>query len=77
MVNLENELIQIHQEVICREASLRQALRQSGMVNPTLIERALPAFGETLIRVGTWLKEHSYHQLTSEEASVPTFFIML
>jgi hypothetical protein len=77
MVNLENEAIQIHQEVIRRETSLQQALRQSGMVNPTLFDRALPAFGETLIRVGTRLKEHTYHQLTSEEASVPTFLIML
>jgi hypothetical protein len=77
MVNLENELIQLHQEVIRRETSLRQALRQSGMVNPTLIDRAVPALGETLIRVGTRLKEHSYHQLASKEASVPTFLIML
>jgi hypothetical protein len=77
MDNQENDAIQIHQESIRRETSLRQALRQSGMANPALIDRALPALGETLIRVGTRIKEHSYHKLTAEEASLPTFLIML
>jgi hypothetical protein len=77
MDDLENDAIQIHQELIRRESSLRQALRQSGLVNPALIDRALPALGETLIRVGTRLKEHSFHQLTSEEATAPNFLIML
>jgi hypothetical protein len=77
MDNLENDAIQIHQELIRRESSLRQTLRQSGMVDPALIDRALPALGEALIRVGTRLKEHSFHKLTSEEATAPTFLIML
>jgi hypothetical protein len=77
MVSQENETIQIHQEVIRREASLRQAFRQSGLVNPALIDRASTALGETLIRIGTRLKDHSYPRLTAEDASVPTFLIML
>jgi hypothetical protein len=77
MVNLENETIQIHQEVIRRETGLRLALWQSGIVKPGFIDRALPTLGETLIRIGTRLKERSYPKLTSEEASVPTFLIML
>lgn len=77
MDNLENDAVQIHQELIRRESSLRQALKQSGMVDPAWIDRALPALGEALIRVGTRLKEHSIHKLSSEEATVPTFLIML
>jgi hypothetical protein len=77
MDNLENREIQIHQEFIRREASIRLALKQSGLINPPLFSRALPNLGETLIRIGTRLKERSYHQLTSEEATAPTFLIML
>jgi hypothetical protein len=67
----------IHQEFIRREASLHLALKQSGMANPHLIERVLPALGDALCRLGTRLKEHSYRKLTSEEASAPTYLIML
>ena len=77
MDNRENDAIQIHQELIRRESGLRQALRQSGLVDPALIDRALPALGETLIRVGTKLKEHSLHKMTSKEVTAPTFLIML
>ena len=77
MVILENDAIHIHQEFIRREASLRLALKQSGMANPPIFQRVLPSLGEAMIRVGTRLKEHSYHKLTSEEASAPTFLIML
>ncbi len=77
MVNLENESIQIHQEKIRREADLRLALRQSGIGNPPLMDRALPALGETLIKVGNRLKEHSSPRLSAEEASLPAFLIML
>ena len=77
MDNQENDTIRIHQESIRRETSLRHALKQSGIANSALIDRALPALGETLIRVGTRLKEHSDHKLTAEEASLPTFLIML
>ncbi len=74
---LKNDTMHIHDEFMIREASLRLALKQSGLVEPPLIERALSTLGETLIRLGTSLKEHSYHKLTSEEASAPTFLIML
>lgn len=74
---LKNDTIHIHDEFMLREASLRLALKQSGLVEPPLIERALSSLGEMLIRLGTNIKEHSYHKLTSEEASAPTFLIML
>lgn len=77
MENLHDDTIFIHQEFIRRETSLRLALKQSGMAGPRLVERALPILGEALCRFGTRLKEHSYHKLTSEEASAPTFLIML
>jgi hypothetical protein len=77
MVNPENEFIQIHQEVIRREANFRQTLRQSGIVNPPLMDRGLTLLGNTLIRMGTRLKERAYTRLTAEEASVPTYMIML
>lgn len=74
---LNNDSIHIHQEFILREASLHLALKQSGMVNPPLVARVLPALGDALIRLGTRLKEHSYRKLTPEETSTPTFMIML
>jgi hypothetical protein len=77
MDNLYNYEPEIHQEFIRREASIRLALKQSGLINPPLLNRALPSFGEILIRLGNRLKEHSYHQLSSEEATAPTFLIML
>jgi hypothetical protein len=77
MDNLYNDEILIHQEFIRREASIRLALKQSGLNDPPLLNRALPTLGETLIRIGHRLMEHSYHPLTSEEATAPTFLIML
>jgi len=74
---LRNETIQIHDEFMLREASLRLALKQSGLVEPQLMERVLSKLGESLIQLGTRLKEHSYRKMTSEEASAPTFLIML
>ena len=74
---LGDDMIHVHQEFIRRESSIHLALKQSGMINPPIIDRFLPAIGDFLCRVGTRLKEHSYHKLTSEEASAPTFFIML
>ena len=77
MENLENELINIHQETIRREAFIRQMLRHSGMSNPPLMDRASISLGDLLIRIGTRLKERPYTRLTTEEASVPAFLIML
>jgi hypothetical protein len=77
MENLENELIQIHQEGIRSEALLRQALKQSGMINPPVFRRAIPVLGEALIRVGTRLKQPSYTRLSADESTVPSFLIML
>lgn len=74
---LTNDSIHIHQEFVRREASLRLALKQSGLIDPSIVARILPAVGETLIRIGTRLKEHSFRKLTPEEASTPTFLIML
>jgi hypothetical protein len=77
MDNLENEFIHIHQEVIRREVETSQALRQSGMVNPHLSDRGLTLLGDALIRIGTRLKDRTYTRLNAEEASAPTFLIML
>jgi hypothetical protein len=77
MDDLYDYEISIHQEFIRREASIHLALKQSGLVNPPLLNRVLPALGEVLIRLGNRLKEQSYRQPTSEEATAPTFLIML
>jgi hypothetical protein len=77
MDNLENEFVQIHQEGIRRETNIRHALRQSGIVNAPIIDRGLSLLGDTLIHMGTRLKERGYTTLTAEEATVPTFLIML
>jgi hypothetical protein len=77
MDDLYDYQVSIHQEFIRREASIRLALKQSGLIKPPLLNRVLPVFGDALIRVGNRLKEHSYRQPTSEEASAPTFLIML
>jgi hypothetical protein len=77
MDNLESEFVQIHQEGIQREANIRQALRQSGMIKPHIIDRGFTKLGDMLIRIGTGLKNHAYTRITADEASVPTFLIML
>jgi hypothetical protein len=74
---MESELITIHQESIRREAYLRKALSQSGLVNPPIMDRASSAVGEILIRIGTRLKERAYTRLVVEGASVPSYLIML
>lgn len=74
---LKSDTIYIHQEFLRRETSLHLALKQSGMVKPPLFDRVLPALGERLIQIGNRMKEHSYRKLTSDEASAPTFLIML
>ena len=71
------EAINIHQETLCREACLNQALRQAGLTNPPLMDRALPRLGDTLINIGLKLKERSHARMTTEQAPVPSFLIML
>jgi len=73
----ENDKIRIHQELIRREASLRRALKQSGVAKPPLRQRFVSAIGDILCRVGTRLKNQSYHKLSSEEPNPPTYLIML
>jgi hypothetical protein len=77
MISPDYEYIQVHQEAIRREAYIEQALRQSGMITPPLYDRGLAFLGDTLIRLGTMLKERAYTRLTAEEASAPVFMIML
>lgn len=77
MVEQEYELIQIHLENLRRETSLRQALSQSGLIKPSILDRVSSILGDALIRVGTRLKQHAYTRLTTEEASNPAFLIML
>jgi hypothetical protein len=77
MENLDNELIQIHQESIRSASMVRQALKQSGMTNPPMYQHIIPMLGEALIRIGTRLKQRSYTRLSPDETTVPTFLIML
>ncbi len=77
MENLPDDTIYIHQESIRREVMDQRALRQSGLHNPPSLNRALTSLGDLLIRVGTRLKYRTYTRLTTEEASTPSFLIML
>ena len=77
MDNPESEFVQIHQEAIRSEAIIRQALMRSGLTNPGKGDQIITWLGDTLIRAGTSLKQRSYTRLTAEEASAPTFLIML
>jgi|APFre7841882724_1041349.scaffolds.fasta_scaffold190846_1 hypothetical protein len=77
MDNLESEFVQMQQERIRREAKIRQALMQSGMIKPHIIDRGFTLLGDTLIHMGTRLKRHAYTRITAAEATVPTFLIML
>ncbi len=77
MLNLDDEIIRMHQEEIRREACIQRAIRQSGLARPSLISRVLPALGDVMIRMGTRLKQHAYPAMKADEASVPTFLIML
>ena len=74
---LERELNSIHFENLCREAESRQFIKRAGLAGPSLVERAIPSFGDMLIRAGMMIKAHSTRRLTSEEASAPSFLIML
>jgi hypothetical protein len=77
MDNLQSEFVQMHQERIQQEANIRQILRQSGMLKPHLIDRGFTLLGDTLIHMGIRLKEHAYTRVTAEEATAPSFLIML
>lgn len=77
MDNLESDFTQMHFEALLRETQTRRMVRQAGIIRPSLVERALPAFGDLLIRTGTRIKSHAYTRLTTEEAATPTFIIML
>jgi hypothetical protein len=73
MDNLENEFTQTHSQEIRHGITDRQ-IRISG---PRFIDRGLTLLGDTLIRMGTRLKEHTYGRLTAEDDSVHNFLIML
>ena len=74
---LDNEFLQVHQEEIRREARLRLALRQAGLIQKRTIDRGFTMLGDLLIRMGTRLKEHAYSGIPTEEASAPSYLIML
>ena len=77
MENLDNELIQIHQESIRSASTLKHDIKQSGMINPPMFCRAISMLGEALIRIGTRLKQRSYTRLSADETTVPTFLVKL
>ncbi len=74
LVNLQ---IQYDLELLRREALQRQILKQAGLIKPPLYDRILTWTGEVLIKIGMKLKEMPERKLITEEASVPTFLIML
>lgn len=77
MEYLEHELNNIHFENLRRETESGHLFKRVGLTGPSLVERAIPSFGDLLIRTGTKIKSHSTPRLTSEEASAPSFLIML
>lgn len=77
MNSWEDELIRIHHENIHREASIRQALKHSGIIHPSSIDRGITWLGDAMIQIGTRMKARVNNRLTVEEASAPTFLILL
>jgi len=77
MENLEHEFVYIHQELIKREALTSQALRQLHAELPPFIDRASTSMGDLLIRIGTRLKDRTHTKMTTEDASSPSYLIML
>ena len=70
-------MLQTHHELLRRSRANDIAGQPVCMSKSHYFAQAMTALGETLIRVGTRLKEHSYRRQASEEASAPTFMIML
>jgi len=77
MEYLEHELNNIHFENLRREAESGHLLKRAGLTGPSLVELAIPGIGDMLIRAGMKIRSHSTRRLTSEEASAPSFLIML
>lgn len=75
---MENlEFIMIHQEVLHREVRTHNLLRQSGIVKTPFFDSGLTLLGDSLIHLGTRLKQHTRTRVRIEGASAPTFLIML
>ncbi len=70
-------MLQTHQELLRRSRANDIAVQLVDASESHFFARAMTVLGELLIRLGTWLKQHSYRRLASEEASAPTFMIML
>ncbi len=70
-------LLQNHPDLLQQYGASNMANQHVKVKTSHNIERLMAAVGELLIRAGTWLKEHSCRRLASEEASAPTFLIML
>ncbi len=77
MDNLVNLKIQYDLEMLRRETVQKQALKHAGLVQPAFYDRIITEIGEILIHIGMKLKEMPERKLNTEEASVPTFLIML
>ncbi len=70
-------LLQTHHDLLQRYGPGNLANQPVLVKQSHNLDRAMAALGEMLIRAGTWLKEHSIRRLTADEASAPTFLIML
>ncbi len=77
MDTLVNLKLQYDLEILRYISIQRQALKHAGLIKPSLKDRAITRLGEMLIHFGERIKEMPERKFTTEEASVPTFLIML
>jgi hypothetical protein len=77
MEYLHDDKMPINQEFMPEEASSSAADMTSGKLKPSLGERILSGLGDALCRFGTKIKKYSRRKLASDEASTPTYLIML
>ncbi len=70
-------MLETHHELLRRYGGSDLASDYIVVKKSHRFEHTATAFGEMLIRLGTWLKEYSCRKAASQEASAPTFIIML
>ncbi len=70
-------MLETHREILRRYGPTTIASNSIVVKKSHNFERIVTALGEMLIGVGTRLKAYSYRKAASQEASAPTFIIML
>jgi hypothetical protein len=71
------EFMKMSQKKIHRGYEWTQEFIKPVPVKLSLMDRVLPAVGESLIKAGNKLKQRTHARLTAEHAQTPTFMIML